>query len=63
MSMDEEVIAVLLPVCRRQIKLSIVPPVRTIFGTDAKVDRIAEIPVIEYRTWESRTTPLGKRRS
>jgi len=61
MSMDEEVIAALLPVCRREIKLSIVPPVRTIFGTAAKVDRIAEIPVIEYRTWDSRTTLLGKR--
>jgi exopolysaccharide biosynthesis polyprenyl glycosylphosphotransferase len=62
-SIDEETIAALLPVCRRhQIKLSVLPPARTIFGTAAKLDRIAEVPVIEYHTWDvSRTTLLGKR--
>jgi exopolysaccharide biosynthesis polyprenyl glycosylphosphotransferase len=62
-SIDEELVAALLPLCRRhQIKLSILPPVRAIFGTTARLDRIAEVPVIEYHTWDvSRTTLLGKR--
>ena len=62
-SVEEEVIAALLPLCRRhQIKLSILPPIRAAFGTTARLDRIAEVPVIEYHTWDvSRSTLLGKR--
>jgi exopolysaccharide biosynthesis polyprenyl glycosylphosphotransferase len=62
-SIGEDLIAALLPLCRRnQIKLSILPPVRAAFGTTARLDRIAEVPVIEYQTWDvSRTTLLGKR--
>src|SRR5579885_838101 len=62
-SVGEEPLAALLALCRRhQLKLSLLPPVRAMFGTAAQLERVAEVPVLEYRTWDvSRTTLLGKR--
>ena len=62
-SIGEELVAALVALCRRQqLKLSLLPPVRAMFGTAAQLERVAEVPVLEYRTWDvSRTTLLGKR--
>lgn len=62
-SFDERLIAELLAFCRRrQIKLSVVPPIRGMFGTTARLDHVADLPVVQYNTWDvSRSTLLLKR--
>ncbi|MBA2536964.1 MAG: exopolysaccharide biosynthesis polyprenyl glycosylphosphotransferase [Actinobacteria bacterium] len=60
---DEAIIAELLRVCRRErVKLSIVPPARGMFGTAVRLNHVADLPVVEYNTWDvSRSTLLLKR--
>jgi exopolysaccharide biosynthesis polyprenyl glycosylphosphotransferase len=62
-SINERVIAQLVAVCRRnEIKLSLVPPVQGMFGTAIRFTRIADLPVLEYNTWNvSRSTLFLKR--
>ncbi len=62
-TIDEALIADLVAACRRgNVKLSIVPPARGIFGTAAQLHHVADLPVIEYNTWDvSRSTLLLKR--
>ena len=59
---DEELVAELVRVCReRKIKLSVIPPTGA-FGTAVQLSRLADLPVIEYNTWDiSRSTLLLKR--
>jgi exopolysaccharide biosynthesis polyprenyl glycosylphosphotransferase len=61
--LKEPLVAELVSFCRRrQIKLSIVLPARAMFGTAAELNHIADLPVMEYNTWDvSRTTLLLKR--
>jgi len=61
--LDEELIAALVGFCRRrQIKLSVVPPARGMFGTAVELNHVADLPVMEYNTWDvSRSTLLLKR--
>ena len=60
---EEQPIKELLMLCRRaQIKLSLVPPVRGMFGTAVQLNHIADLPVVEYTTWDvSRSTLFLKR--
>jgi exopolysaccharide biosynthesis polyprenyl glycosylphosphotransferase len=60
---DEELIADLITHCRREhVKLSVVPPARGMFGTAVKLNHVADLPVVEYNTWDvSRSTLLLKR--
>jgi exopolysaccharide biosynthesis polyprenyl glycosylphosphotransferase len=62
-SIDERVIADVVAACRRsQVKLSVVPATRGVFGTAVQLHHIAELPVVEYNTWDvSRSTLLLKR--
>src|SRR5919198_1848194 len=62
-AVDEEVMAELVSYCRHeQIKLSVVPPMRGIFGTAVQLNHVADLPVVEYNTWDvSRSTLLLKR--
>jgi exopolysaccharide biosynthesis polyprenyl glycosylphosphotransferase len=62
-SFDERLIAELLGYCRReQVKLSLVPPIRGMFATTARLDHVADLPVVQYNTWHvSRSTLLLKR--
>ena len=62
-TLDEERIAGFLAYCRqREIKLSIVPPVRGMFGTAAQLSHIADLPMVEFATWDvPRSTLLLKR--
>jgi exopolysaccharide biosynthesis polyprenyl glycosylphosphotransferase len=62
-TLDEHALAALLAVCRRNgLKLSVVPPARGIFGTAVHLNHVAELPVIEYNTWDiSRSTLMLKR--
>jgi exopolysaccharide biosynthesis polyprenyl glycosylphosphotransferase len=62
-SIDEELIADLLAACRAHgVKLSVVPPARGMFGTAVRLNHVADLPVVEYNTWDvSRSTLLLKR--
>ena len=62
-SINEELIAALVATCRRNgIKLSVVPPVHGMFGTATRLTRVADLPVLEYNTWDvSRSTLFLKR--
>jgi exopolysaccharide biosynthesis polyprenyl glycosylphosphotransferase len=62
-SIDEQLIAELVAMCRREhVKLSIVPPARGLFGTAVQLHHVADLPVVEYNTWDvSRSTLLLKR--
>lgn len=61
--LDEQLIAELVAFCRRrQTKLSVVPPARGMFGTAVELNHVADLPVMEYNTWDvSRSTLLLKR--
>jgi exopolysaccharide biosynthesis polyprenyl glycosylphosphotransferase len=62
-SIDERLIAELVAFCRcEHVKLSIVPPAHGLFGTAVQLRHIADLPVIDYNTWDvSRSTLLLKR--
>jgi exopolysaccharide biosynthesis polyprenyl glycosylphosphotransferase len=62
-AIDEELIAELVARCRRaRVKLSVVPPARGVFGTAVLLNHVADLPVVEYNTWDtSRSTLLLKR--
>jgi exopolysaccharide biosynthesis polyprenyl glycosylphosphotransferase len=62
-AIDEGLIADLLSECRkRRVKLSVVPPVRAMFGTAVQLDNVADLPFLQYNTWDvSRSTLLLKR--
>jgi exopolysaccharide biosynthesis polyprenyl glycosylphosphotransferase len=62
-SIDEGLIAEFVEICRsRGLKLSIVPPARGMFGTAAQLNHVADLPLIEYSTWDlGRSTLLLKR--
>ena len=60
--LDEELVAELLRACReRKLKLSVIPPTGA-FGTAVQLTRVADLPIVEYNTWDiSRSTVLLKR--
>ncbi len=62
-NLDEDVLATYVRVCRDLgIKLSVVPPVRGMFGTAVELRHIADLPVVEYNTWHApRSTLILKR--
>ncbi|MDQ3630413.1 MAG: exopolysaccharide biosynthesis polyprenyl glycosylphosphotransferase [Actinomycetota bacterium] len=60
----EDVLARFVSVCReRDIKLSVVPPVRGMFGTAVALRHIADLPVVEYNTWNPSYSTLVLKRS
>jgi exopolysaccharide biosynthesis polyprenyl glycosylphosphotransferase len=61
--LDEELIAELVAFCRRrQMKLTVIPSMRGFFGTGVELRHVADLPVLEYNTWDvSRSTQLLKR--
>ena len=62
-SVSEELIADLVRFCRaNSLKLSVVPPARGMFGTAVQLHHIADLPMIEYSTWDTaRSTMFIKR--
>jgi exopolysaccharide biosynthesis polyprenyl glycosylphosphotransferase len=59
----EDMLVRLLEVCKRRgVRLSVVPPARGMFGTAVHLSHVADLPVVEYNTWDvSRSTLLLKR--
>ena len=62
-SVDADVVRRLLAIGRRRrVKVSVVPSVAGMFGTAVRLNHVADLPVIEYNTWDvSRSTLLMKR--
>lgn len=62
-ALNEDVLAKCVRVCRQlRMKLSVVPPVRGMFGTAVELRHIADLPVVEYNTGSAaRSTLILKR--
>jgi exopolysaccharide biosynthesis polyprenyl glycosylphosphotransferase len=60
---DGRDIARLIALAQKQgVRLSVIPLTRSLFGTAVQLSRIADLPVLEYRTWAiGRSTLLLKR--
>jgi exopolysaccharide biosynthesis polyprenyl glycosylphosphotransferase len=61
--LSEDLLEKLLPFCRmRRVKLTVIPPTRGMFGTATHLTHIADLPLLDYNTWDiSRTTVALKR--
>jgi exopolysaccharide biosynthesis polyprenyl glycosylphosphotransferase len=61
--LSEDVLEELLPACRLYgVKLTVVPPTRGMFGTATHLAHVADLPLLDYNTWDiSRVTILLKR--
>ncbi len=56
--LDETTLARVVATCRRLgVKLSVAPPLRAMLGTAVTLSHLAELPLIEFKTWDpSRST-------
>ena len=61
--LDEAMLSRVASDCRSiGVKLSVAPPLRAMLGTAVDLHHLAELPMIEFRTWDtSRSTMLLKR--
>ena len=61
--LSEETLSRVVSSCRSAgVKLSVAPPLRAMLGTAVHLNHLAELPMIEFRTWDpSRSTMLIKR--
>jgi exopolysaccharide biosynthesis polyprenyl glycosylphosphotransferase len=62
-SISEQLIADLVAMCRsHRMKLSVVPPAQGMFATATRLTHVADLPTLEYNTWDvSRSTVFLKR--
>jgi exopolysaccharide biosynthesis polyprenyl glycosylphosphotransferase len=61
--LNEDLLEQVLPVCRaNRTKLTIVPPTRGMFGTATHLTHIADLPLLDYNTWDISRTTLGLKR-
>jgi exopolysaccharide biosynthesis polyprenyl glycosylphosphotransferase len=61
--LNEDLLEDLLPVCRvRNMKLTIVPPSRGMFGTATHLGHVADLPVLDYNTWDIPASTLALKR-
>ncbi len=60
---NEELLEELLPFCRaRGLRLTVIPPSRGMFGGATHLGHIADLPLLDYNTWDiSRSTIALKR--
>ena len=61
--LDETTLARVVATCRALgVKLSVAPPLRAMLGTAVTLSHLAELPLIEFKTWDpSRSTAFLKR--
>jgi exopolysaccharide biosynthesis polyprenyl glycosylphosphotransferase len=62
-SIEEQLIPELVAFCRRaRLKLTVIPEARGWFGAGVALSHVADLPLLEYNTWDvSRSTQLLKR--
>jgi exopolysaccharide biosynthesis polyprenyl glycosylphosphotransferase len=59
----EGLLADVMQYCRsRRVKLSVVPPLRGMFGTAVRLTHVAELPFVEYHTWDASMSTLTLKR-
>src|SRR5213075_2540274 len=62
--LTESLLEELLPACRAsRVKLTIVPPTRGMFGTATHLTHIADLPLLDYNTWDISRTTVGLKRA
>jgi len=62
-TVDESLAAALVALCRRHgIKLSLVPPATSLFGSAVQLRHIADLPVIHFSTWNTGRSTLAMKR-
>jgi exopolysaccharide biosynthesis polyprenyl glycosylphosphotransferase len=62
--LDEATLARIVASCRSTgVKLSVMPPMRAMLGTAVQLNHIAEMPVIEYGTWETSFSTMAMKRA
>lgn len=62
--LEEAVLARVISACRSaRVKLSVVPPMRAMLGTAVELSHIAEMPVIEYKTWGTPASTMAMKRT
>ena len=62
--LSEELLGKLLLFCRlRRVKLTVIPPTRGMFGTATHLTHIAELPLLDYNTWDISRTTVGLKRA
>jgi exopolysaccharide biosynthesis polyprenyl glycosylphosphotransferase len=62
--LDEATLARVVSACREVgIKLSVMPPMRAMLGTAVQLNHIAEMPVIEYGTWDTPSSTMALKRA
>jgi exopolysaccharide biosynthesis polyprenyl glycosylphosphotransferase len=62
--LSEELLEKLLPFCRlRRVKLTVIPPTRGMFGTATHLTHIADLPLLDYNTWDISRTTVGLKRA
>jgi len=61
--LDEDTLSGVVATCRSLgVKLSVAPPLRAMLGTAVRLNHLAELPLIEFKTWDhSRSTMFLKR--
>ena len=60
---NETLLADVMRFCRfRRIKLSVVPPLRGMFGTAVRLTHVAELPLVEYHTWDPSVSTMTLKR-
>jgi exopolysaccharide biosynthesis polyprenyl glycosylphosphotransferase len=61
--LKEETLSSVVSTCRAKgVKLSVAPPMRAMLGTAVELNQLAELPLVEFRTWDpSRSTMMIKR--
>ena len=61
--LDEATLARVVSACREAgVKLSVLPPMRAMLGTAVQLTHIAEMPVIEYGTWDAPLSTMALKR-
>ena len=60
---SEPLLAEVMRFCKdRRVKLSVVPPLRAMFGTAVRLGHVAELPFVEYHTWDTSASTLTLKR-
>ena len=61
--LSEDLLETLLPFCRvRRVKLTVIPPTRGMFGTATHLTHIADLPLLDYNTWDISRATVGLKR-
>jgi exopolysaccharide biosynthesis polyprenyl glycosylphosphotransferase len=61
--LSEDLLESLLPFCRvRRVKLTVIPPTRGMFGTATHLTHIADLPLLDYNTWDISRATVGLKR-